>query len=62
VRSSINLRVIYSVTLIDSKSRGKLLEEKEILAAVYVELNRVFKANYKPPKNPQKIYVESHKL
>ena len=30
-----------------------MLEEKEILAAVNVELNRVFKANYTLPKNPQ---------
>jgi len=29
------------------------LEEKEVLAAVNLELNRVFKANYKLPKNPQ---------
>jgi len=29
------------------------LEEKEVLAAVNVELNRVFKVNYKLPTNPQ---------
>ncbi|KKN26339.1 hypothetical protein LCGC14_0875710 [marine sediment metagenome] len=31
----------------------KLLEEKEVLVAVNIELNRVFKVNYKLPTNPQ---------
>ncbi len=29
------------------------MEEKEVLAAVNLELNRVFKVNYKLPNNPQ---------